>query len=151
MSKKMGRPTLPKGASKDIQKGVRIDSGDARQIEKRIAESGGNESMSQYIRDAARLIAAESVICKDYTVDELDGKTVSFKIRLKDGSEVEGCGKLMALMRGDGSMKIQIESRNINDSPHAFYRFLMRQESVPWIKNLPAGSNFDFEIKDPTL
>ena len=119
--------------------------------EKAIAESGGRQTKSQFVRDAARLVAATSVWCKAFSVEELDGKTVTFKIRLKDGSYVEGGGKLMALMRGNGSMKIQIESRKINDGPNVFYRFLMRQESVPWLKRLPPGSKFDFEVKDPSL
>ena len=151
MKLKRGRPPLPKGVSKDAQVGARFDADDKRSIEKAIVESGGQQTKSQFVRDAARLVAASSVWCKAFSVEELDGKTVTFKIRLKDGSYVEGGGKLMALMRGNGSMKIQIESRKINDAPDTFYRFLMRQESVPWLKKLPQGSKFDFEIKDPTF
>jgi hypothetical protein len=151
MSKKMGRPPLPEGISKDTQVGTRFDADDDQKIQKRINEAGGQQTKAQYVRDAARLIAADSVWCKEFTVKDLDNKTVAFRIRLKDGSCVEGGGRLMALMRGNGALKIQIESRNVNDSPDAFYRFLMPQESVPWLKKLPKGSKFDFEIKDPSL
>jgi hypothetical protein len=151
MNKKMGRPTLPKGLAKDVQIGVRIHAEDDKKISKAITASGGGETKAQWIRDAARLVAHESVICNDYSVEDLDGKSVWFKIYLKNGMPVEGGGKLMALQRGDGSLKIQIESREVGGPPDVFYRFLMRQESVPWIKKLPPGSRFDFEIVDPSL
>jgi hypothetical protein len=148
MKTKMGRPKLPKGQSKDVQIGVRFKPDEDSQIEKAIADSGGVQTKAQWVRDAARLMAYDSIICEDYSLEELDGKTVTFKILWEQGGPIEGGGTIMALQRGDGSMKIQIESRNCDDDPDAFYRFLMPQAAVPWLKKLPKGSKFDFSVID---
>lgn len=151
MKKKMGRPKLPRGQSKDVQIGVRLNSHDDKAIKKEIADSGTQQTKAEWIRDAARLVAAESVVCDEYSVEELDEKTVAFKIRMKNGQPIKGTGRIMALQRGDGSMKIQIESRYVHDEPNAFYRFLMPQEAVAWLKKMPNGAEFDFQLHDPSI
>jgi predicted DNA binding CopG/RHH family protein len=40
MSKKMGRPKLPKGESKDFQIGVRFTSGESVKIKRAISKTG---------------------------------------------------------------------------------------------------------------
>ncbi len=147
----MGRPPLPEGQSKAVQIGVRFNAKDDKQIEKAITDSGADETKAEWIRDAARLVAAESVVCDKYSVEELDEKTVTFKIRLANGHPIQGRGRIMALQRGDGSMKIQIQSRYVHDAPNAIYRFLMPQPAVAWLQKLPQGSEFDFEVNDPSL
>jgi hypothetical protein len=151
MNKKMGRPPLPKGQSKDVQIGVRFNGKDDKKIEKAITDSGVNQTKAEWIRDAARLVAADSVICAQYSVEELDDKTITFRIQSANGWIAKGAGKIMALQRGDGSMKIQIESRFENDAPNAFHRFLMPQAALPWLKKLPPSSAFDFQMDDLSL
>ena len=151
MKSKIGRPKLPKGEAKDVQIGVRFTPNDSQQIKKVMASAGINQTKAEWIRDAARLVAAASVICDQYSVEELDEKSVRFRIRLLNGCPIEGSGKIMALKRGDGSMKIQIESRYKHDAPNAYHRFLMPQAAVPWLKKLPPKARFDFELNDPTV
>lgn len=151
MKTKMGRPPLPKGRSKDFQVGVRLNATDNKTIEKAVADSGGNQTKAEWVRDMAKLIASDGVTCKEFTVEQLDGKTVWFKIRMENGTPIEGNGEMMALQRGDGTLKIQIESRRIYDDPQSFYRFVMPQAAVSWIKKLPASSKYDFELVDPSL
>jgi hypothetical protein len=151
MKTKMGRPPLPKGQSKNFQVGVRLNATDNKSIEKAIANSGGNQTKAEWVRDMAKFIASDGVICQKFTVGQLDGKTVWFKIRMQNGEPIEGNGKIMALQRGDGTLKIQIESRYIYDNPQSSYRFTTPQGAVPWIKKLPASSEYDFELVDPSL
>jgi hypothetical protein len=151
MRKKMGRPRLPKGQGKDIQIGVRFNAKDAQKIDKAIEASGSKQTKADWLRDMAKLIAADGVVCKDFTVEELDRKKVWFKIRMENGEPIEGNGEIMALQRGDGTLKIQIESRYLYDDPDSYYRFTMPQAAVPWMKKLPPNSTYDFEIVDPSL
>ena len=139
---------MPKGTSKDVQIGVRFKPEDDRQIEKVTA---AGESKAQWVREAARLMAHDGVIC-DYTVEELDGKRAMFKIWWEEKRmPIEGTGTILALQRGDGSLKIQIESQNDDEGPDVYYRFLMPPEAAPWLKKLPEGSKCDFSVIDPSL
>jgi len=148
MSKKAGRPPLPKGQSKDIQIGVRFKPEDDNQLDRIV---GKGESKAQWVREAARLLAHDGVNC-DYTVEELDRKKVMFKIWWEDKRmPIEGTGTIMALQMGDGSLKIQIQSQSDDEEPDVYYRFLMPPEAGPWLKKLPKGSKCDFSVVDPSL
>ena len=144
----MGRPPLPPGAAKGTQWGVRFDAGDTKQISKQI--DGTPQTPAQWVRDAARLMAAEGVVCDKFTVEELDTKKTAFRI-FYQGRAIEGVGTLMALQRGDGTMKIQIESQQVDDAPDSYFRFLMPQAAVGWIQRAPSGSKVDFQVFDPSI
>src|SRR5258708_3161961 len=99
MSKKMGRPKLPKGAAKGFQMGIRFDQSDKKLID--AATEGMAQSKSDWARDMIRLMAAPSSKCH-YSVEELDEKTVVFKIKKKEGGRlypIIGNGTLLALQR----------------------------------------------------
>jgi len=60
MNKKAGRPPLPEGRAKYLQVAARFNPDDKRQIKRAIAESGEPQTEAQFVRDAVRLVAAES-------------------------------------------------------------------------------------------
>lgn len=149
MEKKMGRPPLPKGESKAAQIGVRFNPKEDKKLGKQAVDSG--QSKSELVRDYTRLMLADSVICDKFTVEELDGKKVRFKFRMDASRTATGEGKFMAIKRGNGSLKIQIESSFAYDPPNKIVRFILKQPMVDWIKRLSSGHEFEFEVIDPSL
>jgi hypothetical protein len=110
MSKKMGRPTLPKGLSKDFQVGVRFNASDDKKIQKAIETSGAQKTKAQWIRDAARLLAEEWAKPDKWTARALHGKSVEFQLLIEPEGLVHGKGTFEAWERGDGMLKVRIKS-----------------------------------------
>ena len=148
MNKKIGRPPLPKGHLKDVQLGVRFNSDDDRKIEKAIG--GTTQTKADWVRDAALVKMQEWVTCK-WTAKDLDGKSVEFSIVAQKKGPIDGIGTFFVLQRGDGKMKIKIESRYKFGRKDDLSFIRMRQESADWIVKLPVGSNHDFSCFDPAL
>lgn len=144
----MGRPALPKGEAKGAQIGVRFNPADDKKIEKDIA--GTSLTKADWIRDAAQVKMQEWVVCK-WTAKDLDRKTVEFRIVSNVMGPVQGTGKFYAIERGDGKLKIKIESHYKHDEEKHYNFFYIRQESVDWIVKMPLGSKNDFSCLDPAL
>lgn len=81
---------------------------------------------------------------------DLDQKTVHFKISVEGIGPIQGTGKFLAISRGDGKLKVKIESRERQASPTDGRYFYVPQESVSWIKRHPSEPD-QFLLEDPAL
>jgi hypothetical protein len=107
MSKKMGRPRLPKGQAKGVQIGVRFNPKDDKQIDRRVVESG--QTKADWVRNAA--VAETKVppvwIKSKWTWEDLRDKTVEFRL-IAPRFQVEGMGKFLVRINPAGELAVEI-------------------------------------------
>jgi hypothetical protein len=154
MTKKMGRPPLPKGLSKDVQIGVRFNPDDDKAISKAIEDSRADQTKAQWLRDAALIIAHEWVQCREWTAKDLHGKYVEFLIASRAEGPIKGVGKFYVWERGDGLLKIIINSLDKKQTRpflKSRIQIIVPQEAVQLIKRQSPGSKVDFSLFDPAL
>lgn len=78
---------------------------------------------------------------------ELDGKSVQFRILLKEGGRVRGNGVFRALTNNKGLVRIEIvvtERRSANEFVDTIY--YCPADAAACIRRLPPGSKFDFSL-----
>jgi hypothetical protein len=106
MTKKIGRPTLPKGQSKAVQIGVRFTPKEGQQIQKAATEAG--QSNAEWARDmllnSARPIW---VISQKWQSSDLHHKTVQFKFT-SPVSILQGIGRFTVRQHRD-RLRLAIE------------------------------------------
>ncbi len=149
MTIKRGRPPLLGGKAKDEQIAVRFQPRASEVIGAKAALD--NENKAGWIRRAAIEATHDWVHCNKWTVTDLHGKTVKFKLVLKIEGPIEGGGKFDVWQNGEGLFKIRIISYHKSST---FYkidelRTYVPQEGVDLIKKLPAGASHDFSVVDP--
>jgi len=107
MNKKMGRPPLPKGQSKDVQIGVRFNPADDKQIEKAVAKSG--QTKPDFIRNAALAETRKPTVWvkSKWTMEQLSGKTVEFALTVP-GRRDDGTGKFLVRKNPADELAIDI-------------------------------------------
>ena len=158
MKTKMGRPKLPKGTAKGVQIGVRFNPKEDEQIEKAIAKSGFIRDKAEWIREAAlekaslwetKAPVAEDLIWGDlpYTLEELQRKTIEFKIKVKwddmpAPATTTGNGKIY-VRELKGKFHIQIISKI---GPNKEKIIDLNPKHAALIKQQPEGSHFEYSL-----
>lgn len=147
MSKKMGRPPLPKGQSKDIQIGVRFKPADHEPISK--AAKAAGKTPAEWIRNAALGLAMrkqEWVDASPWTFEDLSEKTVAFEIKSNSHSEIKGTGVFKVHIRADGKLQITIESRYKHSKEGVLTEFFVPQSAIKFIRKQPSDCGTDFSL-----
>jgi hypothetical protein len=103
--KKMGRPPLPKGESKDALIGVRFKPEDAEEVSAAAKEVG--KSAGEAIRDKIVADIPPPVTCK-WSKQELHGKSVKFALYSPEGRKILVSGVFNARDRPNGLKSISI-------------------------------------------
>lgn len=146
----MGRPPLPKGESKDIQIGLRFKTKENVELER--AAQGDKKDKVSWIRQAALEATKAWITCDQWTPAQLQGKKVCFRVKTILEGDVEGRGIFDVWQRGDGKCKIRIVAKTM---PSLYKKdtlsVYLPQRGVKLIKQLPAGSDCDFSVIDPTV
>ena len=85
MSKKLGRPKLPKGESKSTQIGVRLNATQGNAIGSKAVAAG--LSKGEWIRDAAveKTCDVEFWVTSKWKEDDLDKATLEFRLPISTG------------------------------------------------------------------
>ncbi len=151
MKKKMGRPKLPKGESKDVQIGVRFKAREIDMVEK--CASQEQTDKVRWLRQKSLEATQEWINCKPWLVENLHGKSVAFKLVTILEGPIVGKGKFDAWKRGDGLVKIRIITHPEESTTYASeeLRVYIPQRGVQFIKKLPPGSATDFSVIDPAF
>lgn len=103
----MGRPTLPKGESKDVQIGVRFRPDDNKPVEKKAKDAG--QTQAEWVRNAA---IAESKnppiwVKSKWQWEDLRDKYVEFRLTAPK-YQVKGIGKFLVRINPRGELAIDI-------------------------------------------
>jgi hypothetical protein len=149
MNKKMGRPPLPEGRSKDIQVGARFNPAEGGAVEAKAIEH--KVTKSEFVRRAAVEATKEWIQLDPWSLEDLHGKRVEFELVLDIEGPIKGTGRFDVWKNGEGLCKIVV--RTYDDKSTDFetheLRIYVPQKGVEFIKKLPPGSACDFSVKDP--
>jgi hypothetical protein len=139
MSKKTGRPKLPKGESKELF-AFRVPTNELKGIERAISNSGMEKA--EWGREAVRIKARPLwIICRKWGQKDLDGKTVEFRLSTPDGqSYAQGIGRFFVLQHRDG-MRLAIE---IQTFPPIMQRFFLDEQLADCIERHSDASLAEF-------
>jgi hypothetical protein len=157
MKKKMGRPKLPSGQSKDVQVGVRFNPKDAKKIQRAIDQSSSDRTQAEWIRNAAVTVAEQwerPSLASDifwgqlpYPAEEMDEKTIEFEALIKwpeykQPTLTSGTGKMFVRERPGGFhvriiSTISREREKVIDLTDAQAKLIKRQ---------PEGSKYAFSL-----
>jgi hypothetical protein len=143
MKKKMGRPELPEGESKDIQIGVRFNSEIGQIIEEESAKL--NQTKSDWVRNAAieETRMRSWWVKSKWALKDLDGKPVEFTLTDKGGGgKRKGMGKFLVRENMAGKLCIYIVTQiNI-----AEIRYVLFQGAANKIERHPDQSVAEFRL-----
>jgi hypothetical protein len=150
MSKKIGRPTIPKREAKTEFRGAFFAPDDAKVVDRAIAASG--QDKSKWIREKLLWgIKRENVWSTKWKAKDLDKKTVKFKMMETSNRYIVGGGQFLAIQRGDGSMDVRIFTRDKQEpDPLGYNDVPVTQRGIDLLEQAPAGSEFDFFLIDPS-
>lgn len=143
----MGRPKLPKGESKDIQIGVRLNSEEGKKLAE-IAEDDG-ATPAEVVRKAAKAHLSNGPIWvkTSLPVKDMHGKKIRFTLYSSTNDFFEAQGEMMTREKSPDQKSITIRF-TFSVSPYVakitFYP--LDQDFVDKIQKAPQGDTVDFII-----
>lgn len=137
----MGRPPVVAGQPKDILfSGIRISAEEEAKIKTEIADSG--KSKSEWGREALLAKARPVwIICRKWSADDLQSKSVEFDISTADGGKLKGTGRFWVLKHRDG-VKLAIEIHGF--PPLRSLRVFLDEKLAEVIERHPDASVAEF-------
>ena len=145
MSKKMGRPPLPKGKAKGVQVGVRFKPDDDRVIENALSDDEATKA--DYIREAAISKAKNEApwVRSKWTREQLADKTVEYRL-IGPYFRADGIGKFLVRSR---NRRLRLEIDAIIEASLARavrHRYWLSEECAAMIEPHPNPSKADFRL-----
>lgn len=110
MSKKVGRPKVPKSEAKAVLYGARVTPEEASQITKKLSESG--QTASKVIRRAFDDFVTSIWTTPKWSYEDLNGKTVEFKFAFTEagkGWDTSGHGNFFVMRNAYSQAKLALE------------------------------------------
>jgi hypothetical protein len=146
MNKKMGRPPLPKGESKDVQIGVRFNPQDDKEIEREVKKAG--QTKSDWVRNAAICDAQVPPIWikSKWTFEDLKDKTVEFRL-ISPEWRIKGIGKFLVRINPAGELAVDICAvKSATPYEVVEMRFYLFQKVADKIERHPDKAIADFRL-----
>jgi hypothetical protein len=87
----------------------------------------------------------------EWSTEDLDGKSVKYRLLVGDGKlAVEGNGVIRASTRADGLKSIEISVQGREPERVTQVRLCVDESQIRGLKKLPAGSQFEYSLEDPS-
>lgn len=145
MNKKMGRPPLPKGESKDTQIAVRLQREQSEEFARLAAKA--KQTSAESLRDAVDLqIQNPPIWVKSrWTKEELDEQLIAFRL-VAPTRIAEGVGEMSVRQNPKGEIAVDIFVTEHQGYKGVVTRYWLAQQAVDKIELNPDDKQVKFKL-----